>query len=214
MDAESTFVIPRERGGQVILEKMTAKEMIGELAEDFFLNQNDIEYIISKIPKALSSWQNLLGLLILFTRCQRSKVPPVSYKLFCQKLKAKGYIVNLKTISRAAIRLKKRGIYPIYCPVSTISLFEAYLPFIKRELELDDEVIEETKKILQAAREKDIDIGKNPVSLIFSALYISAILCGKHRTQPEVARVGGISEVTIRKNYKELAEKLGLPRVV
>jgi len=42
------------------------------------------------------------------------------------------------------------------------------------------------------------------------ALYISSILCGERRTQREVADVAGVTEVTIRNRYKELAEKLDI----
>ncbi|MCX6667794.1 MAG: transcription initiation factor IIB, partial [Euryarchaeota archaeon] len=35
-------------------------------------------------------------------------------------------------------------------------------------------------------------------------------LCGERRTQREVAEVAGVTEVTIRNRYKELAEKLDI----
>jgi transcription initiation factor TFIIB len=43
-----------------------------------------------------------------------------------------------------------------------------------------------------------------------AALYIASVLCGERRTQREVADVAGVTEVTIRNRYKELAEKLDI----
>jgi transcription initiation factor TFIIB len=43
-----------------------------------------------------------------------------------------------------------------------------------------------------------------------AAIYIASILHGEHRTQREVADVAGVTEVTIRNRYKELAEELGI----
>ena len=43
-----------------------------------------------------------------------------------------------------------------------------------------------------------------------AAPYISPLLCGERRTQREVAGVAGVTEVTIRNRYKELAEKLDI----
>ncbi len=43
-----------------------------------------------------------------------------------------------------------------------------------------------------------------------AAIYISSILGGERRTQREVAEVAGVTEVTIRDRYKELAEKLDI----
>ena len=41
-------------------------------------------------------------------------------------------------------------------------------------------------------------------------LYVSSILCGERCTQREVADVAGVTEVTIRNRYKEIAEKLDI----
>ena len=43
-----------------------------------------------------------------------------------------------------------------------------------------------------------------------AAIYIASILCGDRRTQREVADVAGVTEVTIRNRYKELAEELDI----
>jgi transcription initiation factor TFIIB len=43
-----------------------------------------------------------------------------------------------------------------------------------------------------------------------AAVYISAIICGEHRSQKQVAEATDISEVTLRSRYRELADGLGI----
>ncbi len=43
-----------------------------------------------------------------------------------------------------------------------------------------------------------------------AALYIAGVLLGERRTQREVAEVAGVTEVTIRNRYKEMAEELDI----
>ncbi|MDI3503009.1 MAG: transcription initiation factor, partial [Archaeoglobi archaeon] len=65
-------------------------------------------------------------------------------------------------------------------------------------------------EILKQAQEKELTSGRGPTGVAAAAIYISSVLCGERRTQREVAEVAGITEVTIRNRYKELAEKLDI----
>lgn len=85
-----------------------------------------------------------------------------------------------------------------------------YVPRFAGKLQLSGEVQAQARQILKDAREKDLLSGKGPTGLAAAALYIAAVLEGEKRTQREVADVVGVTEVTIRNRYKELAEKLGL----
>ncbi|GAG79528.1 unnamed protein product [marine sediment metagenome] len=51
---------------------------------------------------------------------------------------------------------------------------------------------------------------KKETGMAAASLYIASVLCGERRTQTEVADVAGVTEVTIRNRYKELAEKLSM----
>ena len=85
-----------------------------------------------------------------------------------------------------------------------------YVPRFAGKLQLSGEVQARARQILKDAREQDLLSGKGPTGLAAAALYIAAVLEGEKRTQREVADVVGVTEVTIRNRYKELAEKLGL----
>ncbi len=65
-------------------------------------------------------------------------------------------------------------------------------------------------EILRMAGEKEISAGKDPIGLAASALYIASTLEGEGKTQKEIAKAAGVTEVTIRNRYKGLAAALGL----
>ena len=64
--------------------------------------------------------------------------------------------------------------------------------------------------IINEAVEKHITSGRGPTGIAASAIYIAAILCGDRKTQKDVAEATGVTEVTLRVRYKELARELGI----
>ena len=85
-----------------------------------------------------------------------------------------------------------------------------YISRFCSELTLSGDVHAKTIEILEAAAEKELTSGRGPTGLAAASLYIASILCGERRTQREVAEVAGVTEVTIRNRYKELAERLDI----
>ncbi len=85
-----------------------------------------------------------------------------------------------------------------------------YLPRFGNQLQISNDVLEKAKEILDEADRKNITNGRGPTGLATAALYISSILCNKRTTQKKIADTIGITEVTIRNRYKELAEKLNI----
>ena len=77
-------------------------------------------------------------------------------------------------------------------------------------LNLKGEVQSRAVEILRQAGERELTSGRGPTGVAAAAIYISSILSGERRTQREVAEVAGVTEVTIRNRYKELAEKLDI----
>ncbi len=200
-------------------ERKTAKEILTDLSADLCLTETDIQYILSRTPEIRSDLysENLLGSVALFIRCSKSKVPPMSFKLLSKIVCSKGYnTITEYSIIRGVRRLRKRKIYPPYCPVRITDLLITYAPFIKRILQIKDEVtiIAKTKKILEITEESGVVRGKSPLGKIASALYIALILSGEHRSQSEVAMLMGVSETTIRTIYQEMSELLYIPELL
>jgi len=65
-------------------------------------------------------------------------------------------------------------------------------------------------EILREAANKELTSGRGPTGVAAASLYIATVLCGERRTQRDIADEAGITEVTIRNRYKELAEKLDI----
>src|SRR5665811_2207304 len=83
-----------------------------------------------------------------------------------------------------------------------------YVPRFCSGLNLKGEVQSKSVEILRQASEKELTSGRGPTGVAAAAIYIASILCGERRTQREVADVAGVTEVTIRNRYKELADCL------
>ena len=64
-----------------------------------------------------------------------------------------------------------------------------------------------TLEILKEAARQEITSGRGPTGMAAASLYIASLLCGERRTQREIAEVAGVTEVTIRNRYKEIAKK-------
>jgi len=77
-------------------------------------------------------------------------------------------------------------------------------------LKLSGDVRAKTVKILQDAAHEELTSGRGPTGMAAASLYIATVLCGERRTQREIAEIAGVTEVTIRNRYKELAQKLDI----
>jgi transcription initiation factor TFIIB len=85
-----------------------------------------------------------------------------------------------------------------------------YISRFCSELKLSNDVQTKTLEILGNAANKELTSGRGPTGLAAASLYIASVLCGERRTQREVSQIAGVTEVTIRNRYKELANKLDI----
>ncbi|WP_448578625.1 transcription initiation factor IIB [Thermosphaera sp.] len=85
-----------------------------------------------------------------------------------------------------------------------------YVPRIVHALGLPGTVVKRAVELLNVAREHGVTGGKDPAGLAAAAVYVAALEVGEKRTQKEVAHVAGVTEVTVRNRYKELAKIFGL----
>jgi transcription initiation factor TFIIB len=58
--------------------------------------------------------------------------------------------------------------------------------------------------------EKQISVGKKPMGLAATVLYITCLRTGADRSQIQMAQAAGVTEVTIRNLLKELKNKVKL----
>jgi transcription initiation factor TFIIB len=135
----------------------------------------------------------------LYAACRQNGVPRTLDEI------AEVSRVSRKEIGRT-YRFISRELGLKLMPTSPID----YVPRFCSGLSLKGEVQSRAVEILRQAAEKELTSGRGPTGVAAAAIYISSILCGERRTQREVANVAGVTEVTIRNRYKELAEELDI----
>ena len=67
-----------------------------------------------------------------------------------------------------------------------------------------------THHILQIASEKGLTSGRGPTGIAAASLYLAGVLENERRSQREIAKVAGVTEVTVRNRLKELVSRLGI----
>jgi len=135
----------------------------------------------------------------LYAACRQCSVPRTLDEI------AEVSRVSRKEIGRT-YRFISRELGLKLLPTSPID----YVPRFCSGLTLKGEVQSRAVEILRQAAERELTSGRGPTGVAAAAIYSSSILGGERRTQREVAEVAGVTEVTIRNRYKELAEKLDI----
>lgn len=87
---------------------------------------------------------------------------------------------------------------------------EQLIPRVVTRLKLGDKTISKVNELFEMAMKKDLVIGRGPQGVVAAIIYISCELTGEKRTQKDIAEALGVTEVTIRNRYKEIAKKLGV----
>ncbi len=90
------------------------------------------------------------------------------------------------------------------------TLPQDYITRFCSKLKLTDKVQTRALEIVKEAVERKITSGRSPTGFAAASIYIASVLCCERRTQREIAEVAGVTEVTIRNRYQELAAKLDL----
>ncbi len=135
----------------------------------------------------------------IYAACRQCKVPRTLDEI------ADSSKLNRKEIGRT-YRYISRQLGISLSPTTPID----YVPRFGSELNLKGDVQSKAIEILKKAMEKELTSGRGPTGIAAAAIYIASVLLGERRTQREVADVAGITEVTIRNRYKELAETLDI----
>jgi transcription initiation factor TFIIB len=85
-----------------------------------------------------------------------------------------------------------------------------YIMKVANKLGFDEKTIRKALELMEYAQKKNILVGKDPVSMASSILYLVNVAEGHNKTQSEIAKTAGTTEVTVRNRSKELRQKLGL----
>ena len=89
-----------------------------------------------------------------------------------------------------------------------------YIVKIANKLGFDEKIKRKALELMEQAQKKNIVVGKDPISIAASILYIVNLSERKPRTQAEIAKAAGITEVTVRNRSKELRNRLDVSQVL
>lgn len=89
---------------------------------------------------------------------------------------------------------------------------EDFLPRFSEELGITGETQAQARQYILEARKENLLAGRSPGSIVAAAIYLASQLRDQKLTQTEIADTVGVTEVTVRKGYRDLMEGLGLEK--
>lgn len=81
---------------------------------------------------------------------------------------------------------------------------------VANKVSLNERTKRRAMAIMNQVTEKEISAGKDPMGLAASVIYMSCLGTGENKTQIDIAKAAGVTEVTVRNRFKDLKNKLEL----
>ena len=136
---------------------------------------------------------------VLYAACRQCNVPRTLEEISrVSQIKKKEVGRNYRDLSRN-LKLKLLPTTP-----------QDYISRFCSQLKLSGDVQIKSIEILKKASNEELTSGRGPTGMAAAAMYIASVICGESITQREVSEISGVTEVTIRNRYKELAQKLDI----
>jgi transcription initiation factor TFIIB len=111
-------------------------------------------------------------------------------------LKRKDIARNLRIVI-FELDLKFPNVDPIKC-----------ISKVANKANLSENTKRQAISIMKDVSIRQIAAGKDPMGLAASVLYVSCLKTGEDKTQTQIAKASGVTDVTIRTRYKEIKNKL------
>ena len=88
-----------------------------------------------------------------------------------------------------------------------------YIVKVANNLNFDEKIKRKALELMELAQKKNLVVGNDPISMAASIIYLVNLSERKPRTQAEIAKAAGVTEVTVRNRSKELRKKLDVSLV-
>ncbi len=85
-----------------------------------------------------------------------------------------------------------------------------YVARFGSDLNLSGEARTKAINFIEKAQEEKLTTGKGPAGIAAGAIYLASKVSSEGKTQEDVAEAAGVTEVTLRNRYKELAEAFNI----
>jgi transcription initiation factor TFIIB len=79
---------------------------------------------------------------------------------------------------------------------------------VANKVSLNERTKRKAFAIMGQVTEKEISAGKDPMGLAATVIYMSCLETGENKTQIEIAKAAGVTDVTVRNRHKDLQNKL------
>lgn len=119
-------------------------------------------------------------------------------------------ISNLKTGEVA--RSYRRIVSELDIKVPLIDV-KKYIIKVANNLNFDEKIKRKALELLEEAQKKNLIVGKDPISIAASIIYLVNLSERNPTTQADIAKAAGVTEVTVRNRSKELRKKLDVSLV-
>jgi transcription initiation factor TFIIB len=83
-----------------------------------------------------------------------------------------------------------------------------YIVKVANNLNFDEKIKRKALELMEQAQKKHVIVGKDPISMAASIIYLVNLSERKPKTQAEIAKAAGVTEVTVRNRAKELRKKV------
>lgn len=91
---------------------------------------------------------------------------------------------------------------------------DKYVAKVANNIGIGEKTKRKALAIMAEARRKGASTGKDPMGLAASVLYLASQATGEAKTQSDIAKAAGVTEVTVRNRSKELRKQLGIQLAV
>lgn len=85
-----------------------------------------------------------------------------------------------------------------------------YVAKVANNISLSERTKRKAIAIISEAQRRGISVGKDPMGIAASVLYLAGQATGELKTQADVARAAGVTEITVRNRSRELKARLGI----
>ena len=153
----------------------------------------------SAVDKDINVGRGNAGVLYasVYVSCILHGIPKTPLEIISFSGVSKKRMLNAYRVIKSELKLR---IEPID-PLDFVQRFGSRLELKQSTLTLASELVEKLKK-------SPVIVGKQPKTIVASAIYVASRMNRDYRSQREVANATGVIEVTIRKRSIELVETL------
>jgi transcription initiation factor TFIIB len=156
-------------------------------------------YIYRKAEeKQLTRGRTIVGMLAaaLYIACREMGTPRTLKDISIRSnIKRKDIARNCRLLIRE-LDIKVPIVDPMKCIATIANAAEISEKTKRKAFNLMDELVK-----------KEVPAGKHPMSLAATILYVACRNTGEYRTQVDIAKAAGVTEVTIRNRFKDLSTK-------